>query len=165
MVDDPKKLSCAFLILIFLLFGCRENAGEKNINYKITKVTVALPGNGCESGCPVVVERISDDLSLEYFGGEYAKRKGYFKGKIKQEIWDSIQTKFNKFLEGGIDSTGFKKTDHPETEFIIYEGNKENGFIINTGSLSDRDKKTLYWFTKNIVEMTNLQKVIVLISA
>ena len=97
-------------------------------------------------------------MNATFYGGQFADRKGYFKGTVSQATWDSIQIRFDKFIVNGIDTTNYKKTDHPDVEFFIHDGFRKyrTRFNKNTGEMTSDDLDILYWFI-NITSLTNLQ--------
>lgn len=139
-------------ITIIILTSCGKEKKTKS-EHKIDKVTVAFSGWGCESECAFLAVSIDSNLVLNYYGGKYAKYKGYFKGAVSQEIWDSVQTRFSKFLSNGIDTIDRNRTDHPMVEFHISENLNKLKIIENTGAMSDRDLNILYWFSREIVDI------------
>ncbi len=143
------------LVILLTLIACGQTRPDSK---GISKVTVAFSGYGCESECPFEVLSIDNKLTATYYGGQFANRQGYFKGTISQENWDSIQTRFDKFIVEGIDTTKYKKTDHPSVEFFIHDGLRKHRtrFNENTGKMTNEDLDILYWFIK-IASRTNLK--------
>ena len=143
-----------FLILLTLI-ACGQTRPKSK---EISKVTVAFSGYGCESECPFQVFSVDNNLTATFYGGEFAYKSGYFKGKVPQATWDSIQVRFDKFIVNGIDTTRYRKTDHPEVEFFIYDGSRKHRtrFTKNTGEMKSGDLDILYWFVK-IASQANLK--------
>lgn len=146
-------------MMIFLIFltmtGCIHSLFKTQ---EISKVTVAFSGFGCESECPFQALSIDNNLTAIFYGGEFADRKDFYKGKVSRATWDSIQTQFYKFIENGIKDADSKRTDHPEVEFYIHNGIQQNPirFYKNTGDMTTDDKDVLYWFI-NIASKINLE--------
>jgi hypothetical protein len=136
------------------LIACGQTRADRE---GISKVTVAFSGYGCESECPFQALSVDNNLNARFYGGQFANRKGYLKGTVSQATWDSIQVHFDKFLVEGTDPTKYKKTDHPEVEFIIQDGfrKRKTRIKINTGAMSSADLDILYWFI-NIESRANL---------
>ena len=147
------KVLTFVIVLIFL--ACRES---RPYSKGISKVTVAFSGYGCEGECPFQAFSVDNNLNATFFGGQFAGRKGFFKGKVSQSTWDSIQVRFNKFIVKGIDTTEYKKTDHPKVEFFIYDESQKHPkrFIKNTGEMTEEDLDVLYWFI-NIASRADLK--------
>jgi len=143
-----KTIKSIFTIAILLtLIACGKTRPESK---GISKVTVAFSGYGCECGCPFQVLSVDEKLNATYYGGPFAERNGYYKGIISQEIWDSIQIRFDKFIIKGIDTARYKKTDHSEVEFIVQDALRKHRtrFQKNTGKMIKEDLDILYWFIK-----------------
>jgi hypothetical protein len=152
-----KTITKLILLAVLLAFiGCRDTKSENKGT--ISKVTVAFSGYGCESSCPFEVYSVDNNLNVSFYGGEGAYKNGYFKGKVSKEVWDSIQVRFDKFIVKGIDTTEYKKTDHPDVEFFIHDGFRKHKtrFAENTGKMTKEDLDILYWF-KNIAAKEKLQ--------
>ena len=67
------------LILLIFLASCGHPSQNNNIKQiKIQKVTVAISGLGCVSTCPFQALSVDSLLNLNYYGGSYAKKQGYF---------------------------------------------------------------------------------------
>jgi hypothetical protein len=152
MKKMPKILT--FIILLTLIACSRKHPDSKGIS----KVTVAFSGLGCESGCPYQVLSINNKLNATFYGGHFSDKKGYFKGRVSQAVWDSIQVRFDKFIVKGIDTTEHKKTDHPSVEFFIHDGSRKHRtrFNENTGKMKKSDLEILFWFI-NISSKANLK--------
>lgn len=138
-------------ILTFAIFLTLIACGQTRPDSKgISRVTVAFSGYGCESECPFQAFSVDSNLTATFYGGQFADRKGYFKGTISQATWDSIQVRFDKFIVKGIDTIKYKKTDHPDVEFFIHDGLRKHRtrFNENTGKMTREDLDILYWFVK-----------------
>lgn len=138
-------------ILTFVILLTLIACGQTQPNSKgISKVTVAFSGYGCESECPFQVFSVDSSLTATFYGGQFADRKGYFKGTVSQATWDSIQVRFDKFIVKGIDTTKYQKTDHPNVEFFIHDGLRKHRtrFHENTGKMTNDDLDILYWFVR-----------------
>lgn len=142
-----------FVILLTLMACVQTRPDSKGIS----KVTVAFSGYGCESECPFQVFSVDSTLTATFYGGQFADKKGYFKGTISQATWDSIQVRFDKFIVKGIDTTKYRKTDHPDVEFFVHDGFRKHRtrFNENTGKMTNDDLNILYWFI-NIASRTDL---------
>ncbi|MEO8236615.1 MAG: DUF6438 domain-containing protein [Flavobacterium sp.] len=143
------------LIILLTLIACGRTQSDCK---GISKVTVAFSGIGCESECPYQVLSIDNKLNATFYGGHFTDRKGYFKGRVSQAVWDSIQVRFDKFIVKGIDTTEHEKTDHPSVEFFIHDGSRKHRtrFNENTGKMKKNDLDILYWFI-NIASKANLK--------
>jgi hypothetical protein len=145
------------LLIICLLASCSTENNTK-AEHKINKVTVAFSGYGCESECAFIAVSIDSNRKLNYYGGKYAKYKGYHQGLVSKEVWDSVQTQFSKFITSGIDTIDRNRTDQPMVEVQIDKNEDKWKIIENTGRMSDRDLNILYWFSRGIVDKIVLTK-------
>ena len=145
-----------FTILITLFMNCKSDFKKNKSGAEINKITVAFSGYGCESICPYIAVCIDSSLNVYYYGGRFSELKGYYKGTISKDVWDSIQSKFNKFLIKGIDSTSLGKTDCPSVQFIIHNKQSKKEFINDTGEMTETDLDILYWFAHDLIKNTKL---------
>ena len=136
--------------------GQKGSNEHKNEN-QIKRVTFAISSYGCENGCPAAAVSIDSNLTINYYGGKFSYRKGYFKGKINRTTWDSIQFRFNKFISYGIDTTKLGKTDCPFLEIYITDKKSKHIFKINSGKLAKTDSEILKWFQR-IAETAPLEQ-------
>ncbi|HEX8549761.1 MAG TPA: DUF6438 domain-containing protein [Cytophagaceae bacterium] len=149
-----EKKIFLFLVLLLNIIACRQTQPEST---GISKVTVAFSGYGCESECPFQAFSVDSSLSATFYGDESAGMNGYFQGAISQETWDSIQVRFDKFIVIGLDTVKYRKTDHPEVEFLVRGGFRKHlvRFKENTGIMAEDDLDILYWFV-NIASRVSL---------
>lgn len=125
----------------------------------VRSVTVAFSGFGCETECPNYAICVDSTLNVGYYGGRSTERRGYFQGLVSDEQWDSVQVRFAGFLEHGMDTTSFGRTDHPDFEMIVTGLGRDLHVDNNTGNLTDADQATLYWVMGLIERATELQTV------
>ena len=147
-----------FGLLLFLSACGQLTKDKQHTGSEIQKVTVAFSGYGCEGKCPFQALAIDSTLKINYYGGQFAPRLGYFEGNISKDLWDSIQTRFDKFIKVGIDSTDRNRTDHPSVEFQVKTKSKMFTFKENTGKMSDSDKDILYWYINLNKQFSSIQK-------
>jgi len=145
--------------LILILFGCgQSNKKSKITNQTLNKVTVAFSGHGCEGECPYQALSVDNNLIANFYGGPFADRIGFYKGIVRQDVWDSVQSRFAKFISNGIDTTEFEKTDQPFVELVINEGVKKYSFLKNTGKMTSEDLNIFYWFIRLPSKTNSLKK-------
>ena len=75
------------LIVFLLIFSCTQ---EKKSVSEISDIEIAT--GYCHGECPFSAMRVNDKLTINYYGGDFASKKGYFIGKISQSLWDSLTT-------------------------------------------------------------------------
>lgn len=143
------------ILLIFLIFlflsSCKNVEKRKNEINKITLLT-----GMCFGTCPVQTIEIDSSLTIKYHGMEYAKRKGYFIGKISAECWDSINMKFEKIHYKELDTLYDHSVDDPPTHLIVDYLNKSKTIRGQSASLPEEVIKTYHW----LIELTEKQKLI-----
>jgi hypothetical protein len=134
-------------LLLLILAGCKQSGQEVGLEkVVISKVTVGLSGNGCESACPFQAVSVDNKQALLYYGGPYATNKGYFKGNVTKATWDSIQTRFARLCTAGVDTLEWERTDFPEVELYIKSSKGVYKLRKNVGKISEADTHLLAWF-------------------
>lgn len=100
--------------------------------------------------------KVDTSLSIGYFGGEYAARKGFFEGHLSRGLFDSVQQRFAHFLhQGPVTPNG--TTDLPDVEFYVRKGDVVNHFRGNAGHLTEADAQLLYWFVGLVEQADGLR--------
>jgi hypothetical protein len=114
--------SVVVLLSILTLFACKsENKNEENT--KIDRIVLA--SGGCYGQCPYQALDITENLKVNYFGGEFSKLEGDFHSNIKQIVWDTICKRLNELEYNECDSIYDNSVDDQSIELIIYYGNKK----------------------------------------
>lgn len=109
------------LILLFcLLFGCTGTGGSSN-QKDISRIIFAT--GYCHGECPFQAIEIDSSLAYKYYGGQYAKHKGYFQGVIANDYWDSLNSDLIKLEYWNLDTIYDNTYDDQSIEIIIYSGN------------------------------------------
>jgi hypothetical protein len=124
----------------------------------VNSVTVAFSGFGCEMLCPDYVIGVDSALTVTYYGASSAERNGYFVGTITTAQWDSVQQRFEGFLDHGVDTMSFGRTDHPDFEMVI-DGKEQNLHLHNnTGNLTDSARAAVHWVMGLIDRASNVHQ-------
>jgi hypothetical protein len=122
--------SLIFCILAELM-SCKTNKLE-NKTYEISRI--AFASGGCYGACPLLAIEIDSSLNYKFYGGRYSDMPGYYVGKISQELWDSINTKFEKVDFKHLDTSYQFSVDDLATQTIIFYSNTRK--IVNAQSAS-----------------------------
>ncbi len=139
--------------LFFCLVGC------KNCNHRqnhINKIEIAAGGGILRA--PVIGLILDSSLSLKYYGGLYAKRQGFFEGKVDKPFWDSLTYKFEKIRIKSADTTRNYVLDAEQAEAIIVIGNYKIHVYHIIGDNRDSITNFLLW-TLNAYKGIVLQKL------
>jgi hypothetical protein len=144
-----RYLSFIFIVFTFVT-SCKNVEKRKNEINKITLLT-----GTCYGTCPVQTIEVDSSLTIKYHGMEFAKRNGYFIGKISAECWDSINLKFEKINYKELDTSYEHSVDDPPTFLIVDYLNKTKKIRGQTASLPDNVRKTYSW----LINLTEKQKL------
>lgn len=132
----------AFLLLFGIIFsGCIKKRS-------ITKI--AFASGYCHGECPLQAFEVDSSLSCKYYGGEWASKKGYYNGTVKQEFWDTLVNQISVLPD-----TVFKEWqgcyDFQDMEIIVHFGNKKKMVSGIEGCIPKSVEKVisgLYWAHK-----------------
>jgi hypothetical protein len=113
----------ALLLLLICLFCTCQRAGYKPQQNHISKIIFAT--GYCHGECPYQAIEIDSSLAYKYYGGEYARKKGYFQGIVDKGFWDSLNTDIEELGFWNLDTIYNNTVDDQSKEIIIYQGNKK----------------------------------------
>jgi len=128
------------LVIIMLLISCTK---AKPRNDEITKIELAT--GDCFRYCPVTAVSIDTSLNYGYYGGRYAKIKGYYTGKISIALWDTLNIKLKGIHYQNLRDYNFSVDDDQELELIIHYQNKIKHITVPSSMLPDSISKVFYW--------------------
>lgn len=135
-----KKKILIFLILLSIISSC-------NTKSDIIKLTLA--SEGCHGTCSIMALEIDDKLNVKYYGGEFAKNKGNYRGKISEKYWSSLKYKLENSDYLKLNKSYENNNDFESIEIII-EDSKSKKHI--KGFYNDMPNE----FNKIIVELLKL---------
>jgi len=81
--------------------------------------TIEFSNSLCYGSCPAIAMKIDKGLNYEFWGGENADKKGFYKGKITKEQFDAFEKLIRIANIEGNDSEYFPPIDAPYVELII----------------------------------------------
>lgn len=126
--------------MLFALAGCNQPALRHN---ELSKIEVAVAGGMMK--WPAWAVSFDDNLNCYYYGGNKAKLKGYYSGKITSGFWDTLNIKLeqNKFTQ--LDTSVYWPLDDQAAEAIFYWGKqKRRVFLAADDSLNGKEN-VLKW--------------------
>jgi hypothetical protein len=100
--------------VFFCLVGCKN---AKHRHNHINKIEIAAGGGVMRA--PVIGLILDSSLSLKYYGGQYAKRQGFFEGKVNKAFWDSLNYRFQKNWFKNVDNTQNYQLESGEVTCIL----------------------------------------------
>jgi hypothetical protein len=146
----PLRLTFALKLTLSLalLLSCNE---KKNIKRQNGIHRIVFATGGCFGPCPVQVFDIDSSLSVKYCGIKNANLKGFYRGNITQELWDSINIKFESINYNKLDSAYNHSVDDLTTELIIYnKSNKVKYIMAQSSSLPDSVGNVYNWLLRSL---------------
>jgi hypothetical protein len=142
------------LLLVLTLFSCQEKPASARQN-KITKLSFAT--GGCFGECPFLAIEIDSTLEYKFYGGKYADLQGYYKGKISQTFWDSINMRFGLLQNRSLD-TNITSADDLSFQNIIHFGQYVKAIQRQEMELPKDVRDNFYWLMDSYKKV-NLEKV------
>jgi len=131
----------AILIFSALLFPyCRSKESTKRKN-EIGKVVFA--SGGCFGHCPILTIEIDSSLNYRFLGGRYTDSIGFYKGKVDERFWDTLNIMFETVHFKDLDSSYQFSADDLSTLTTLYYGNKVKKIQAQSASLPDSVERVL----------------------
>lgn len=141
------RLKASIILALFSI--CLLSCTKKKKDNKIHKIVFA--SGGCYGTCPVEVIEIDSSLTYRYHGEKHTEIKGYYTGKITQQLWDSINIKFEAANFRDLDTLYEESIDDLTTCVRIYFDNNEVKFIKADQSVLPKKAAEAY----NLISKTN----------
>lgn len=142
------------LLLILILCSCQEKPLYARKN-KITKLSFAT--GGCFGPCPFLAIEIDSTGDYKFYGGQHADLQGYYKGKISQALWDSINMRFEPLQSKSLD-TNMRSVDDMEIQNIIHFGQSVVNIDRQEMELPKDVRNNFYWLMESYKKV-KLKKV------
>jgi hypothetical protein len=134
-----------------------RNAKKKSIKKnRISRIGFAT--GGCHGTCPYLAIEIDSTLTYTFFGGKYAKKKGFFKGVVSRDFWDTLNQKFERIQYRNLDTLYNSSVDDLAIECYLMEGQERKSIYGQDMSMPDSLREVLYWVL-NSYEKIDLMKV------
>jgi len=144
------------LTLVWTL-SCTERKNSEREN-RIRRIVFAT--GGCFGPCPTQVYDIDSSLSVKFKGVENTDFKGFHRGNVTQDFWDSLNIKFEGIDYKQLDSAYNQTVDDLSTELIIYDENNKIKYIYaQSSSLPDSVENVYNWLLKRLdrIKLTKTQ--------
>ncbi|HEY3387059.1 MAG TPA: DUF6438 domain-containing protein [Saprospiraceae bacterium] len=153
----PLRLTWTIVLFMTLCWtsSCSNNTPTEREN-SIKRIVFAT--GGCFGPCPVQVFDIDTSLSVKFKGVENTDFKGFYRGNVTQDFWDSLNMKFESIHYKQLDSAYDRTVDDLTTELMIYDKNNKIKYIYAQSSdLPDSVKNVYDWFLTRL-DMIKLTK-------
>lgn len=130
--------------MIAILFcSCRRKS-------EINKVEIAA--GLCFGDCQPVIINIDSSLKYNFYGDKSPFKSsdsnnrlyGYYTGKIRQSLWDSITNELDKVHYKELDTSYQNSIDDQSLEIFIHHGNKVKHIKAQSASLPKNVAKAFY---------------------
>jgi hypothetical protein len=139
---------------LLLLANCKEK--QRTRANKINKITFAVGGDCYNGRCDHFVLSVDSSLNYTYYGGKMAKKEGYYKGKISQGKWDTLNIRF-EHLQSSPYSSDSLVSFHPglAIETFIYSAKTTKHVVGFSHNITDDWLKYFSWL-RDSLETNNL---------
>ncbi len=141
------------MLTSFAITSCER---KKAVENRIKRVDIAT--GGCFGPCQLTAISIDSALQYHFYGGETSlplpeevnhNLEGYYAGRAKQQLWDSLCTKLNQIHYQQLDSAYKNSVDDQSLELMVYYGeNKVKHVKAQSASLPGSIQDVLYWISK-----------------
>jgi hypothetical protein len=136
------------LTILISLFSCKDNKVDKRQN-GIKRIVFAT--GGCFGPCAIQVIDFDSSLSVKYSGIKHTNLKGFHRGEITRDFWDSLNLKFESINYKELDSIYDQTVDDLTTELMIYDNDNKIKYIhAQSSSLPDSVLNVYNWLLKSI---------------
>lgn len=144
------------LLLIWLLLTIACNK-PINRNNEITKIELAT--GDCFGECPLTVVSVDSTLTYKFYGGQYAKKKGYYTAHISQGLFDTLIIKLMSINYKQLNTSYEHSVDDQSLELIVHYQNKVKHVRAQSSSLPDSVSKVFYFLanTYKAVKLTQIK--------
>lgn len=148
------KWSLYLVLPVLLLASCRQDAKRKN---GITKIELAYDGGSMPR--KGIALSMDSSLTYQYYGDEGTRKKGFYRGKISQGFWDTVNMRLEQIRYQTLDTTEKPQIpDAPYFELIIYTRNDTKHLFRHWGAATSPVLDELKWL-QNSYQLTELQPV------
>jgi len=125
-------------------------------------IKIAFAKGGCEGTCPMESYQIDSSLNVFYYGGIYARKKGFYVGRIDKETWDLIVQKVDSFSPNRLQDKYNKGYDDLSMQIVFCYYNKKKSIEGQSHELPQDFKELFYWLDSKLrkVKLTNTNKIL-----
>jgi hypothetical protein len=139
-------------IAVVALFSCCSNNHDNKRPNEIIRIIFAT--GGCFGACPVQVIEIDSSLTTKYHGVIYSDSTGFYRGKVSNQFWDTLNMKFDSINYKNLDTSYEQSVDDLSTEILIFYGdNKIKHIFGQSSSLPDSVLIVYKWLLTSINQM------------
>jgi hypothetical protein len=149
------KIRLMLLALILLTYAC--NDGKSPIKQdNLTRIVFAT--GYCHGECPQQAIEIDSSLAYKYYGGEFARNKGYFRGTIGKGFWESLDADLKKPEFLSLNNIYDDSVDDQSVEVIIYRGKSKKHIRGQYESLPN-ELRHLFATMNSSINLANLKPI------
>lgn len=142
-----KRIFFLVSLTALIIASCNSDKSNNIRKNHITKVCFAT--GGCFGPCPFLAFEIDSSLNYKFFGGKYSTTTGFFKGRVSQEFWDTLNIKFEHINYKQLDTLYEHSIDDLSIETILHFDNKQKHIYAQSASLPDSIMTVFSWLMKS----------------
>ena len=106
---------------------------------------LAVAGSTCFGYCPAFALELDSSLACTYYGGDHARRQGYYRGKAPARFWREAVRHLNLLPLDSLPSTYAQNPDAALVQFVLYTSSGKKHFLGADGTLPKPLFKLYVW--------------------
>ncbi len=151
-----RLMKCMLLPLLVTVAAvcstCQAPLSPTYNRHGLYRLTVA--GGSCFGPCPAFALDMDSSLACTYYGGEQARRQGYYRGKVPARFWREAVRQLNLLPLDSLHGTYPQNPDAALVQFILYTSSGEKRFLGADGALPTPLFKLYVWIVTHDSALT-----------
>lgn len=140
------------LTIFILFFGCDKKVQRRQ--NEINRIVFAT--GGCPGTCPVQAIDIDSKLTVKYHGIQYTDTIGFYVGQYTNDLWDTLNLKFESINYRHLDSMYQHSADDQSTEIYIYYNDNQVKHVYGQELSLPDSVMTVYKWLMTSIKQTKL---------
>ncbi|MCA8830765.1 DUF6438 domain-containing protein [Hymenobacter pini] len=137
------RLQLLFTIVGVLCSTCQSRPASAPNRYGLYRLVVA--GSTCYGPCPEFALDMDSSLFCTYYGGEFARHRDNYRGKVTEQFWMEAVNQINQLHLGSLPDTYAQMEDAAQVQFILYTSKGKKHFLGSDGALPEPLFKIYTW--------------------
>ena len=131
---------------------CQSRPAPVHNRHGLYRLVVA--GSTCFGPCPEFALDMDSSLSCAYYGGEFARHRGYYRGTVTDQLWQEAVNQTNRLQLDSLSETYAQNADMPRVRFILYTSGGKKHFQGSDGALPSPLFKLYVWIATHDSALT-----------
>ncbi|WP_394343396.1 DUF6438 domain-containing protein [Hymenobacter perfusus] len=140
------RLQLLLTVVGVLCSTCQPRPAPAPNRYGLYRIVVA--GSSCYGSCPEFALDMDSSLFCAYYGGEFARHRGNYRGKVTEQLWLAAVNQINQLHLDSLPDTYAQIDDAPQVQFILYTSDGKKHFLGSDGALPEPLLKIYTWVVR-----------------